>query len=481
MPDWKLEMQGEYEKYQRNGSYNIEQFYLALEKISKEHFSNGTMKDGDTFKFALSNGTLLAFTFNKDFTEISQIGINQNVLPLLRRSNLITSDKYKIQQSTVLSTIGVSLHATNDHIGEKFPEKLEKALKALTPGAIISFTDGRSYVCTGRPASNIIDLKQAYSGKIENLSLEALSSQKISLNTYDDIQLQRFYRDNQKKMTQRMEFNVSFTNKAKEFVELIERNVKYNEPHRIQMGNVTLMAKKNKDGSVIWFDGKGDRVSRDNVILLNGILNCGINERNYIRKNPTNMDIANDVNFEKMIENLSMGRKFEQIYNAMIAYVEKNQTNLAIESYQYEKNGEDLTPARIVFAERDGLVKAVKITYKDNDFAKEEDKITELSEKDFVRMCEQIYTANHNVLATRTEEYILNKLNRAKDSLSTEEREQLDGYINDMLKNRVKTIQTDIPDSQKVDVVSMVQGYMHENNLNELSANKIIEDFERDE
>lgn len=474
-------MQGEYEKYQRNGSYNIERFYLALESISKAHFADGTMQDGNIFMFPTSNGGQIKFKFYKDITEIYQYTRDSGEeIPLLTKRDYLDTNTYKTAQAVALKTMGTSLKVTSDHIGEQFPGRMIEALQALTPGAIISFTNGKSYVCTKRPASNIIELLQTYSGDVRNLTLEALRNpQKVIINTYDDIQLQKFYRDNQKKLTQRIELNVSFTNKAKEFVDLIERNVEINKPHRIAMGNVTLIAKKNKDNSVIWFDGKGERVEKKSIILLNGILNSGINERNYIRKNPTNMDIANDVNFEKNMENLSRGRKFELMYRKMMEYVKENKTNLAIETFQYEKNGDDFTPARIVFAERDGLVKAVKITYKDNDFSKEEDKLTELSESDFIKMCEQLYCGNHKVLATRTEEMILSKIKKPKEELTYEERKQMNEYVEEILKDNVKIIGTEIKAPDKSNIIALVQEYIKGNNPKEISVNKAIEDLER--
>lgn len=496
MKNWELQMKAYYDKARRTCSYNIEHMFLAFDKIAQEAFKTGDMKEGDSFTVSITDGSHYKFKFLKDMPEI--YGINSlNFLdktPILAYNDKDTAEQYREKLSLVLKTIGTTLHISNQCFGERFPEKLRSGLMQLKPGMVISFNNGPKYVCINKKDDIKITLQCVYKGSLKDISYNDIkrNANAVELDLSSPKEMQKFFENNTKDLTQRMEMSVSFLSDAEDIINNIEQQVlQHNNPFKIFLGITEVTAKPSKTGDeCIWFDSDMNRITKDDVVLLRALMDCSPYERNYIHKElQTDITKTSDSVFEQSLENLTIQHKYKEMYNKAIDYVKNNHHDLMIEMLHFNKEGNDFIPTGVYFAVEDDVAKAFKVTYKDNNFNKDEEKIEELSQNEFEKICEQIYHDKFEMIHTRTEELSLAAILKAAEeqNMNIEQDTVLENsdFKTAVREAAVKAIRSN-PQLIKAnpanvntkDLASLIHDFMKKEKTSPIAAKKIIDDLD---
>ena len=410
---WQKEMDGYYRQEHLKMSNDMVGFYIGLKHISKKYLESGEMKSGDIFRFHLTNGAGLEYRFYKNATEILAGDINfQNQDYILSKEDSWKKEYGKLQGYTI------ALKNTDHLIGERFPESLRNVFLSMQPGQIISFTDGRTYVCT-KNENFRASLKEAFDGNIDNIKLNKLKDRETNeINYMNYAELQQFYNLNNKYLTERVEYCYSTIDDALLSLKIFEANIKPRETLVLKLGDVELHAKGTSDGKVSWYDKEGDLQKRSDVAVLFGLLNNSIHKREYIRESYNDLiKLSDDAQFEKNMESLSSCGNYYDMYEKMLQYVTENKNSLSVETKLYDKNNY-YKATKIVFAEKDGIAQAFKCIYKDNNFKNEMESVKPLDAKEFAEICKTMYDNNHNIIKTRTEEKLIKDYNLVKEYMS---------------------------------------------------------------
>lgn len=487
-------MQAYYDYARRKCSHNIENLYLKFDQIATEAFRSGEMKENSIFTASVTNGVHYVFRFYKNMTEIYAADADnlKKLDPILETKENESTDEYKERQTSALRAIGVFMKAGHNCFGQRFPEGLRESLNNITPGTLISFNNGSKYVCVDRHNS-ILGLRKVYSGGIQLFSLDSIkNTEMLVLDINHNAQMQQFFMANNKDYTERMELNVSFLDDAKKAIESIETGViETGETKRIDMGNMNLLAKKSKKhDQCIWFDLKGKKIDREDVILIRALMDCMPYERNYVRSSTNNkLDFEFDSQFEQHLENLAVEGQFKQMYKDALEYVKQNSGDLVLETLQFEKYEDNYEAARIYFAEENGKAKAFKVVYEGNSFLNDEKAIFELSADEFEELCNQVYNKNYLLLYRRTEELAVQAIlnSREAEDLAKKSMDSIKkhtGFANgvkNITESRIKKmpqiIKSTAPQSEMMELSQLLHEYMKAQSGRQVIASEALDEI----
>lgn len=493
MKPWEEEMTIYYNQAKRAGSYDIERMFLTYDKIAQKALADKTMKNGSSFTVPVTDGTHYRFKFKKEMTEIYVIDALNYLkrTPVLEMRSKETMDQYRSRLTTALKTIGVTMKAQHNCFGERFPEKLQAQMMEVTPGMVVSFTNGPKYVCTNKQGSNL-SFRHVYSGSLRDLTIAEYKSQvnTVVVDIASNRDMQKFFLSNCKDLTQRMEMSVSFLSDAKKSVDNIEQRVlETKTPINICMGIANLIVKPSRNEEKCnWFDINLNKIEKEDVITLRALMDCSPYERNYVyKKLPDDADYVRDAALEQQLENLTVQKKYDEIYSEIMEYVAKSGKDLVVEMLHFNKQNDNFIPTCVYFAAENGKAKALKATFVNNNFANDEEKISELTMAEFQVICDQIYHDKFLTIHTRTEELALmavleNSKNNEKQ-MDKEEIKSNKGFkaqVDKITENRMGENPSII--NIKTSDVNGLSGLVHEflknQNERDIVAKDIIDDFD---
>ena len=366
----------------------------TMEELFLGHLCLGEAKEGDSFSFELGTGFTLRVEFYKGNCAVyASYYFSENT-----RERLILSREMSAAKNyDALIGFQKNLEIPNLAIG-KYPKKeFVNLLLSLKPGQIISFEEGKSYVCK-KIDKGIPVLAKVFDGDIKNINIKKfMEGNEFRLEVGDPLFIQKFYHDNCKVLTQNAEADISLIDDALLFVKRIEGEVHTFKSKQVKIGPVSLIAKK-QHGEVQWFDNKGSSVTRDQVAYLVGVLNTNPSVTAFDRKVPNYQKTAEDEEFCAKIEGLLDSTDYKAAFQEMLRYSNENKEDLSIQTDSFLRDDSgNYVCGTVLF--QNGTVN--QVIYKDNNF-EEVNKILPLSEADFVALCQYKYTELHTFIFAYT-------------------------------------------------------------------------------
>lgn len=399
MENWRLEMNNLYRRFHEKSSYDVKDFILTLEAISKKYIESGEMNEGNSYIFPLTDGVHYAVSFYKNTVKVSAINISNP-----EAFEVILSQEDSIEKE-YLPLIGVTkyMKTNGTFIGEKYPLSVYDMLKKIEKGNIITFTDGHTYVCVEN-TRNFIRLTDIAAGDFEYFTSDSIAHRTTEQIDYaNNYKIQELYNKNSKHLTERMEYCYSTIDDALLAIENIEKTLSHKETKTYNIGKMSLTVSLSNKKIPIWCDKNGNKISKSVLVLVFGLLNNNIHKRKYVRTSfDSHTELALDSEFENKMEILASQKDFHKMYDELIEYVKKSRKSLKISTKYYDKRN-DYRATKIIICEYKDTVNAYKLTYKDNIFKNEADSIAILSDEEFCAEYETLYSPTHQLLLTRTE------------------------------------------------------------------------------
>ena len=173
----------------------IKDFYLHLERKSKELFAKKLIKEGDSFLVPVEGYFMLRFEFYKDATAIYLKRPEEPEKLVVGRSDSAKGEYRFIEGvEEVCKSIPIG-------IGAPYTKEFETTLKELLPGHILTFEEGASYVCVAKTSAGV-ELQKTCSSDVANLNLKDFTVEpSFFVNLSNKNELQRFYAQNKKVYT----------------------------------------------------------------------------------------------------------------------------------------------------------------------------------------------------------------------------------------------------------------------------------------
>ncbi len=487
MEDWKKEFDSICTKAHQESSSDLTGLRRSFEQAAKKYFQAGTMHNGDEYPVHITSGPMLIYKMYQDHIDIYTAIDLQDVDMNLPRKELVSLEDAKSGNYVKLEAISDVTFMGYHFIGERYPENMVPMLKDLHPGDIITFNQGGTYVALDQheqmhhsKVSTYITLKKVFEGNLCRDNLAKLHKKEIvELDTGSFVEMQQFYNKNSKVLTERLEFSISKSSEAHEKLEEMEAAVRAEGMKLFQFGDIPLRATKSKDSDeVLWYDCDNSRIDREDIALMNALINNQMVERRYLHTKSSIFDLHNDKEFEKKMELLSVKRDYEGMYEQMIQRVGDTPGALTIDFDHLtpSKDGYSHVPEKITFTNENGLTKCYRTLYEDNDPPKDILSVTELSKKDFALLCESLGTQNYNVLCTKTEEVMPKQYEHLKENMNDTQRRILDNAIDKKLcHENVTPVRFSITDKK---VTELLQGYVKSSK--HINVRDILEKVQRD-
>lgn len=392
--EMKKEMTGAYIQACDSLSHDIIGLYLKLESIFDKYYKQGLTKEGEEFYVPLPLNVTLRLKFFKNATELYADNVSASNV----KEGLILSKEDSVKKEySALKYWGQLLSYQNMAIGESYPVEFQNALSKMKPGMIVSFTEGCSYICKKNENRHLV-LNRIFDGDIKNINIEKFCEQPdLDLYTANQADLQNFYQRNRKRLSHTTEFSYTFIDNAYVQMKNLEDKTSRFRSIKITLGPVSLLSRKSIGGKIRWYSSTGQQISREQVAYLIGILNTTPTVTTYERQFPTEQKTADDATFRLNIENLLDDKAYEQAYEEMLSYCEKNNADLTIKTDGIIETDGEYHSGSIVF--KDG--QAFLIEYEDNAFDSVKRTIP-LSKKDFAELCTKKYKDSYHRIYTET-------------------------------------------------------------------------------
>jgi hypothetical protein len=256
-------------------------------------------------------------------------------------------------------------------------------LDRISPGTLISFAEGKTYVCKEKK-DGIVSLDEVFDGDLKNIDIKRfVLRESIEVDTHDPSSMQRFYQQNRKALTGTLETDYAVLDNCKLMVKEIESDVSILHSKKVEIGPVSLVVKREKKG-ISWHAATGEVISPNQVAYLIGYLNKLPAVTKYIRKEPSFQKTAEDEDFRLSVEEMLESGAFTSAFLAMKVYSEENKRDLEIRTDTFFKGDNDTYEAKTILF-RDG--NAYKISYTES-----EPVLELLSVEEFAHYCKQKYT-----------------------------------------------------------------------------------------
>lgn len=467
---WEKEMQNAYLNARAQKSTDLMGLYIKLEQISKKYMEKGEMYPGDETFFPTIDGMRYNFTFHKNSTSVEM----ENAALGTGREVLLSKEASYRREYKELQTISSYMKLNQVHIGEMYPEELRKVLRDLSSGDLISFVDGRSYVCIDNK-DLIVSLAEAMHNKPENFRLTSLQHlKKVVIDTTQNRDIQAFYDDNSKYTSERLEYSYTNSKAASKLVKRIEDTIGRNQSREFVAGNITLYAQDSrKHDRVVWYDAKGNNVDRKTVCLIFGLLQNHLRERKYEYKNPSDKLVEAQL-IERNIEVYSVTQSYAKMFDELMNAAKNEEGSLSIK-FKYFGNQPgtfNYVPEMITFINDNGVPRCCISTFVDNDFTNDVASTREITAKEFIAKCQEVYSESCRIIRTRTEEQILSQYQNLKNTISKTQQSIVSDIQDRALNKEGDLLKKEYVPTDK-DVEAFLLRYLSKDHKTELSAENI--------
>lgn len=470
--DWQKEIQCAYLKAREKNTSEISGLYDVVSRIADKYFDTEEIAEGAETFVPLTNGSRIYFTFYYNSTAVDV----ENISNAKKRKPLINKEDSAAVIDTKLKAWDLSMENSNTYIGEKYPKSLQTLLSNITAGEIISFVDGASYSCLNNDNKGHLDLTKVFDGNLSQFTLENLSKkQHVLLNINDPDELQRFYNKNRKYLTERVEYSYSHIDEATKKIEQIEDQLTPDKLKQLTLGNITLIAKKSRiSDQTVWYDSHGDKIDRETVALVLGLLNNHLRERTYKYNENNDHNLVISHLAEKHIEELCANQEYDKMFQYITTQIMTNGSGMSVNFQHFTNKPEtfDQIPEAISFIKENNQVKCYALTFEDNDFNKDVKQAKEINASEFVKKCEQLYSQNCHILKTRTEEEIVEQYQQLKNAINPTQQKIIDNAVQATINNTPNKTPYKL-ENIDVEVKALLASFINKSQQKELETGKI--------
>ena len=383
---------------------NKEELFYSF--VSLEQFLKGKLSTGEVCKYELGepwNFKLHVWMENKKMN----ISIKQDKTYISLR--LYDSDKNLFELCDKIETL---LRDKKIPLTPKPPKEFVNHIQEVEVGQVINCNNSLSLVCTESTKSQK-KFKRLFEGSLENITLDSFkTSEEFVLNTEDikdiwylhnlayDYKISaapiRLYKDN-----------------GLFLCTDIESSIPVNSSRKVHIGPLTLIVIKEsvtdeetKQPKItnIWYDAFGNKINRELAGIILG----------WAKNSIMQFDIKEWVNEEPITGfewKTDMVSDYQSFYHTIRDHIiEKNFSKVLDEAFQFSRisgntktltfhaliddNTHNFISTTYAFKSTEDAHKIFKLTYENNSFTNWVEKAEEVSEEEFLTVCEQFYNTN---------------------------------------------------------------------------------------
>ena len=405
--EWEREMFFRANRVNNRSPYDIYHLYIELEKTSKKYFSSGKMKDGDTFKVPMKDGSELIFSFYKRSTAITRKNNDGSTDILLRKEDNASLEKKH------LITLSNTYKNTGYGIGERYPDEFKRLVTEAKTGDIITFSGSKAmYLCTG--TTNLYK----HFEKMHERGFDGDISKYRSYETFVvdpeyDKTIQDFYDVNRDKDTSRVKARVFTDHMAQEWVNRISATTQKGDSTAVNFAGIHLLAQKQPDNSLIWYDAKKNRIDEEKVKLLYAWFKTCPVEKKVTLPNATIDSRYDYLLFTKELEEIYKTAEFSKAFARIKEECVRSGNGFVYREQSYVQDSEtEFTSRGFAFVAKDGKMTVSELIFD------ESGKVTGVipsSEEMFIAFCREKYDCRYHLLYTRTEEELRDRFPGSND------------------------------------------------------------------
>lgn len=379
--------------------YDLIAFFLELEKIAGDFFEKGRLNEGDHFVFPIENGDHLKCVFYRNGTDLYHISPSGKETCLMDRSSQITFNEIHKVLSAILKK--------ESGLGERFPKKFKEDILSLKPGDTMVTSDMHSYVCTDRDEDTTTLVK--YGAGSYDLSSD---KEKIIINVRENSDLQSFFRQVRKDCKYSENYSIEKADSINRKISKITKQIKRGAAAELKIGPETIKVKKSIiTGKPIWFKGK-NRIPEDHVKAYMTLIDKAPTKFIYERTQKDEISDFNDDELRKAVNNLFSKCLYEEAGADMMAYCQDNKGELQINMQTYHDNKAYSFVFKYDEETKESFI--LKLTYDEDNFAKDIKTSEEISLKEFTAFCEEKYNESYRFI----EHSIAEQIRQAKPELT---------------------------------------------------------------
>lgn len=396
--------------------FDIVNLYIKLEQTAKEYLESGEMKEGDSFKIPLENGAMLTQSFYKGYSTLTLKRPNNKIREVISKDDL-----YK-KEYTFLIGYSEALEDSELGIGARFTEKIKNALSEIKVGQVITFENGRSYVCRCTNGKDIGLTQVSNLTKIPDMS-EFEETKEDMVHIQSDLSLQHFYAQVRDDYNDDVRGRFSMSYKTQEIYNQIYAGIG-NKLKLVQLGpNVFRVKKALLSRELRWYDNNGKLIPNEKIKSIIGWLNTAPVIMDFKRDEQTYKQEFDDNLLKGEVNQLLSNKEYENAGKMIMAYCEKEKETLSINISSYIDKNDDYQAVSFVFSYNNGKCNISKLTYDDNNYLSDPSYIEESSLEEFIEFCHLKYDENflyieNDIKSQLLEQYPQYKNDFAKDLMN---------------------------------------------------------------
>ena len=404
LPEWERTMLAIYRGAEKKENSNIEVLYDKLNEAFQRYFEYGTVKSGESFMIEIGGLCPYKQVFYEECSEIYNVNEKtKEEYSVISKDDLSNGREKLKSQEQLLYTSGVT-------IGRRYPEGFVECLKNLKPRQMVTFDEGKGYICMRNDGLTVV-LLEVFSGKLTDFTIDNF---KDNLNNFvyifldDKRSVQKFYIDNKKKLTSSVEMRVIDIDNARNITGNMYDKLSKFYKTEVKIGPVKLKAKKDifEKGGILWYNN-GKRVSGDVVNWLIGYLESEPIKISYIRNKSNSLTELYDEMFAQDMEECIKSGNISLMLKIMKGYIEEHNGDLKVRIDTYEKEkyydgAYDYIAVSYLLIMDKGSFKVCKRSYANNNFKNKADATKQITEQELEDFFEKKYAKEHTLVIARS-------------------------------------------------------------------------------
>lgn len=391
MKNWEYDMHTVVRKAVRDKRDDVVNLYLQLEKASKPLLESGEMKEGNSFRVPLEDGTMMDISFYKDYSIVDVTNLDGKTERAVSKEDSYKNEYRFLEGSSfMLNNVGLG-------IGPHYPKEFEKSVQNTKVGDILHFDNNKVYVCMSKTEDQTAFVRVSNGDKTPNVK----DIQKYDYETVikgSPLSLQNFYRKVRDEYTDDVKFKVSSITSARELLNSLIAN--RSDSKELVVGPNKFFVKPAKEGKGLsYYDNSGNLVSEERMLFLLGWLQASPNTVNVNRfSNFSSENEFKDMECKRNFEHMMSENHFEEAFSFLSGYLSVNEGSVQIDMSSYVQEGLDFEAVSYILENKSGELSIKKLSYVDNDFTKEVSKVEDVSLADVMMYCNDKYNKEYNLV-----------------------------------------------------------------------------------
>ena len=390
---WQYSMHSAVRTAIKESESDVVNLYLKLEKASKSYLESGEMKEGDSFRVPLEDGTELNISFFKKYSTVVAKNMRGQEIDAVTEA-----DSYK-KEYRFLDALTFTLQNINLGIGPRYSSDFEKAVMQAKSGDVYHFDNNKVYVCVQKSEEQVSFVRISNGDKTPKI--EDIDKYEHEVIIKDSpLSFQSFYKKVRDEYTDDTKFRVASITSARELLNslLINRQ----DTKTLQIGPNKFFVKPSKEGKGLsYYSSNGDLISEERMLFLVGWLQASPNTVQIVRtKNHSEQKAFEDVECKRIFERMMAENDFTGALEFVSGYLAENDNSLQIDMSSYVAGEDSFEPVSYIFKSVNGELSIKKLSYIDNDFSKEVSKVESVSVTDVINYCKEKYDDRFELIKT---------------------------------------------------------------------------------